>query len=598
MYRTFTLISLALPFCSFHLNGQTHAELTIGDVRARFFANGRVAYDPNVGVFEIPQGSGTNTNYAGGLWVAGQTVEGATLASGTMYDLNNSKKFFPGPLTTNEGNTDQGTSAIYDRVWSLTREQITAHWTYFNCVEDPNCSMSENFPNGYTVPQDMLDWPAQGEIDAGYGEYLAPFYDRNGDGAYDPYDGDTPCILGDQALFSIFSDALGSMNGNMPLGIEVHQMPFAYGSSTPALSQTVFVAYRLINRSTRTYTNTMFGFFNDFDLGCPNDDFIGTDPSRNLQYIYNWSDFDPTCMGFPGYGNQPPAFGMTLIKGPLLDQTGQDEPASNSLPAWNGSGFGDAVTDNERHGLSYSMSFGREGPPPITDPMQPNHFYQYLQGRWKDGMPLTYGGSGYSLDPEAIPARYIYPGDDDPVGAGTDGQVMAPWREVEPTPATPDRRGVIGTGPITLLPGQNVDLLFAYVYARADSGGAFASVASLQARVDSVHAFARTLPLWDLPPSQAFGTCADYLQLGVNSPSTVRRLALFPNPSSEQVHFHAPRELEGGRLTVMDATGRIAIVQQVGPGLNAIDVSQLPSGIYGYQATSGTIRLTGKVVKQ
>ena len=106
----------------------------------------------------------------------------------------------------------------------------------------------------------------------------------------------------------------------------------------------------------------MLGFFNDFDLGCAEDDFIGCDPSRNLAYVYNWDDNDEDCIGEVGYGAQPPAFGMMLIKGPLADANGEDDPVSNLLPNWNGLGFDDNIPDNERHGLSRFIYFNRNSP--------------------------------------------------------------------------------------------------------------------------------------------------------------------------------------------------------------------------------------------
>lgn len=139
------------------------------------------------------------------------------------------------------------------------------------------------------------------------------------------------------------------------MGIEVQAMPFTYDSGDPMLDQTVFVRYHVINRSSQTYTDVMLGFFNDFDLGCANDDFFGTDVLRNMTYAYNWSDFDPTCLSAEGYGPQPPAFGMCLLKGPLIDADVEDNQDTGLLPALNGSGFGDAIVDNERHGLSKSM---------------------------------------------------------------------------------------------------------------------------------------------------------------------------------------------------------------------------------------------------
>ncbi len=581
---------------------QAHAELDIGGVRARFYSNGRVSADTVITgpQFEVPVGE-ANALYAGGLWIAGQTSLNQTRVSRTLFDSGGTIQFFPGPLRADgTASTDQQTSALYDRVWKVSREQVATHLAYYNCLSDPACDINVEFPLGYTIPADIAEWPAMGNSMDGYAVFLAPFYDYNLDGNYVAAEGDAPCIIGDQALFSVFSDRLSTQFGNEPLGVEVHQMPFAYATGDPMLDQTVFIRYHLINRSTETYTNTMLGFFNDFDLGCSNDDFIGCDPSRNLAYVYNWDDVDENCLGATGYQEQPPAFGMQLLKGPLMDATGLDEPVSNYLPNWNGQGFGDDIPDNERNGMSHFLYFNREGPNwAITYPAVPQHHYNYLRGIWKDGTPMTYGGNGYSNDPEAVESAYMFPGADDPVGAGTGGQVMPPWAEDGPTPATPDRSGVMSSGPITLEPGEHVDLLLAYVYARASSGGAMASVTALQQRADSVAAFAQTLPVWNIMEELGFnGQCADYLTLGVDEVPGMWQLILAPSPASDIVHFMAARELVGGLLTVRDATGRVVLQQRVVPDRNAIDVSRLPPGLYTCDVLSRSARLSGRLIKE
>ena len=44
----------------------------------------------------------------------------------------------------------------------------------------------------YIIPPSILEWPAHGDQTQGQDEFLAPFYDSNGNGLYEPYDGDYP----------------------------------------------------------------------------------------------------------------------------------------------------------------------------------------------------------------------------------------------------------------------------------------------------------------------------------------------------------------------------------------------------------------------
>jgi hypothetical protein len=578
---------------------QAHAELDIGGVRARFYSNGRVSADTVISgpQFEVPVGE-ANALYAGGLWIAGQTSSNQTRVSRTLFDSGGTIQFFPGPLRADgTASTDQQTSALYDRVWKVSREQVATHLAYYNCLSDPACDINVEFPLGYTIPADIAEWPAMGNSMDGYAVFLAPFYDYNLDGNYVAAEGDAPCIIGDQALFSVFSDRLSTQFGNEPLGVEVHQMPFAYATGDPMLERTVFIRYHLINRSTETYANTMLGFFNDFDLGCADDDFIGCDPARNLSYIYNWDDVDENCLGSTGYQEQPPAFGMQLLKGPLMDATGLDEPVSNYLPNWNGHGFGDGIPDNERLGLSHFMYFNRQGPSCCDDPATPGQHFNYLRGIWKDGVTMSYGGVGYNPDPGALACAFMYPGAGDPVGAGTGGQVQGPWYDI--SQVLPDRRGLMSMGAFELAPGEHVDLLFAYVYARASSGGAMASVTALQQRADSVAAFAQTLPVWSTMEELGFnGQCADYLTLGVDEVPGMGQLVLAPSPASDIVHFMAARELVGGLLTVRDATGRVVHQQRVWPERNTIHLCGFANGVYLCEAVSRNARYTGRLVKE
>lgn len=215
MRNSYALLFIVLISCAEQVRGQAYGELNIGDVRARFYANGRVAFDTltNNAHFQVPQSGAAGANYAGGLWVGGQSIGGQLRVSTTMYDNDNTMQFFPGPLTEMDATTTQAVSDQYNQVWSITKAEIVTHLTYYQCLSDPNCNVAIEFPNGYTIPNSILDWPAMGLFDQGYSLYLAPFHDFNEDGAYDPQQGDAPCILGDQSLFNVFNDHLGLLGG-------------------------------------------------------------------------------------------------------------------------------------------------------------------------------------------------------------------------------------------------------------------------------------------------------------------------------------------------------------------------------------------------
>lgn len=210
---------------------------------------------------------------------------------------------------------------------------------------------------------------------------------------------------------------------------------------------------------------------------------------------------------------------------------------------------------------------------------------------------MTYGGTGYDPGQDSLQAVFMFPGDSDPLGLGVNGLPQQSWSET--TLSAPDRRGLSSMGPISLDPGEHVDLLMAYVYARAGNGGPLASVAALQQRVDSVIAFAGTLPIWDTPEGSAFtGQCADYVSLSVKEETGAGLLHVFPVPAGDRVQLTADPRLAGELLLIHDATGRIVATHRLTQGLNDIDISSLARGMYSCEVRSAKARYTGRLVKE
>ena len=115
----------------------------------------------------------------------------------------------------------------------------------------------------------------------------------------------------------------------------------------------------------------------------------------------------------------------------------------------------------------------------------------YLKGFWKDGSKFVYGGSGHISDAEAdpnTPCDFMFPGDTDPLGWGTDGNPQAPWTEQSSNNTPNDRRFVQSAGPFVLKPGSVNNITVGVVWARATSGDPFASVEVLRKADDKAQA--------------------------------------------------------------------------------------------------------------
>lgn len=603
MKHSTLFLSVAVVLSIGKATAQSSAELGINDVRARFWSHGLTGCDPSSStpMFQVPQDGDAHALFAAGLWMGGLSPDNQLKLAAMMYEDASGSDYSPGPLTVDgDASTTPAMMAQYDHVWSVTREEIALHLAYHECLGDPDCDANAVFPDGYTIPQSILEWPAI-NTEPGFATYQAPFFDFDGDGDYTPASGDAPCILGDQALYFVFNDKGGPhvASGGAPIGVEIQAMAFAYTGNDPALEQTVFVHYHVINRGTQTLTGTRMGLFNDFDLGCADDDLVGTDPARNLAYVYNGDEEDGGCNGATGYGAQPPAFGMALLKGPYLDYDAMDNPVENTLPGWNGNAFGDQTVDNELFGITGSIHMYREGDACCTGPAEGMgmHFYNYLRGIWKDGTPLSYGGTGYNPgDPDALDCAFSLPGDSDPLGVGTEGVPQPAWTDAPS--ASADRRMLTSSGPFTLEPGMHNDLLVAYVYARAASGGALASLTALRARVDSVTAFAHTLPLYEISRDEFQGGCEGALPDGVGDGMDIGTLEVFPVPATDEVTLIAPATLRSGTIMLRDATGRALAMQRLVPGRNSIRIAGLANGVYFCDVIGTRTRGTARLLKQ
>ncbi|MDQ3099930.1 MAG: T9SS type A sorting domain-containing protein [Bacteroidota bacterium] len=566
--------------------------LDVNDLDLRIRSNGQLSPSVVDGALTVPSalGSGQNLMWGGGLWISGMDEAGDMHVSAHYYGAAG-HDMYPGPLT-NDGLASITPETIleYDRIWRVNRYEVQLHAFYFDCLNDPSCDLAMEFPDGYTTPPSLLNWPAHGDLDNGQAFHLAPWNDSNADGYYDAMVGDYPCVPGDLALFMIYNDVGGPHveTGGEPLGIEVHMTAFGYYGDQD-LRNTVFIHYKLINRSTSTYNDVHISNFSDLEIGCSNDDLIGTDVQRNMVYAYNGDDVDEDCLGTAGFGEEPPAVGVIILKGPLLSPDGTDDAAGNSLPAYTGSGFGDGIIDNERHGLSRSMYFQREGNTATTGPALSDHFRQYQRGIWKNGVPFTYGGNGYSESSGTIPAAFAYPGSSDPLGAGTSGVPQPSWAATLEGNIV-DPKIVATMGPITLDPGSEHEILIAYVFAGSE-GGAAASIAELQARVDSITAFAQ-----NIPGIMGEGSSCD--QLGVGLLQIDRGndlLLLYPNPATDELFIDVQTS---SLIEIFDARGVLIMKQQTTNTRASLDIRSLQFGSYFIRLVHKDAVLVGRFVKE
>ena len=480
--------------------------------------------------YEVPKTidfSGANAIYAGGLWMGGISSAGQLRLAAVLYRANGND-FWPGPLSTIDASVTPDVCQTYDRFWTTERAEAETHLQWKRCVDDPeNCDVNQLFPDGYSVPTAFLQWPAMGDVEVGQSLYIAPFFDYDQDGQYNPYAGDYPdygfettvedcknkraedpvSLFGDHNIWWVFNDKgdAHTETQGLPIGLEVRAQAFAF-SANNEINNMTFYNYTVINRGSQTLTNTYFGHFVDGDLGCSNDDFTGCDVRRGLGYIYNWDDVDEGCLGAVGYGGPappPPAIGVDFFEGPYQDADGVDNPGpdsylenfdclqaqqQNGIPYKGiGIGYGDTIPDNERFGMRAFLYFNREAPNGnVTDPSIAAHYYNYLRSIWKNGVPMTHGGNGYDASGNGVRTYYMFPGDTDPVGWGTNCVPQGNWVDEDRTFV--DRRFVQSAGPFTLQPGAFNNITLGVVWARSPVGNAISSLSPLRVADDKAQA--------------------------------------------------------------------------------------------------------------
>jgi hypothetical protein len=210
------------------------------------------------------------------------------------------------------------------------------------------------------------------------------------------------------------------------------------------MNNTVFVNYKLFNRSTNNYHDTYLGLWTDWNIGYMWDDYVGCDVQRNSCFAYNGTAIDgngESWLDPLAYGDNPPVQVLTVLNGP--DGLGM-------------TGFMYHNNSNDTNG----------------DPKTAEHYYNYLQGRWRDGTHMRYGGDAWSGSDVVGPeCNYMFPGDTDPNNIGTGG--VAPnggyntnglyWTEEQCGNTPCDRRGLAMVGPFSFAAGSMKELDYAMI---------------------------------------------------------------------------------------------------------------------------------------
>ena len=422
-------------------------DLDINNVRTTLLTGGDLWWDGGNARYEIPKvepGSGEtsrNSLFAGALWFGGVDAGGNLKVAAATYGQGG-KDFWPGPLTTSAASTNADVCAQYDKLWKVNRSEIDTFIANYD-------------KDGYKIPESIETWPGNGDQSLGHAKNLAPFHDEDGDGLYNPAAGDYPEISGDQALWWVYNDKgnVHSEFGGDPIGLEVQVLAFGFATNDERNNMT-FYKYRVINRSPNSsLDSTIFGQWVDPDLGFAFDDYVQCDVDRSLGICFNGDDLDENSNG---YGLNPPSIGVDFFQGPLADANDGIDNNRNG------------VIDEEGETIIMSkfVYYNNTSDPVNGNPNSDNDVYNYLNGVWRNGQAITYGGNGTVAGGD--PADFMFPGTTDPKG-------RPQWTEVTEGNTPEDRRFLQTAGPFTLKPGAVNEIIVGVVWARASSGGSTGS---------------------------------------------------------------------------------------------------------------------------
>ncbi len=308
--------------------------------------------------------------------------------------------------------------------------------------------------------KDWNEWPTA---------WGAPYYDKNGDGAYDPNVDEPGVASADQVAWFVINDldvgASQALYGALPIGMECQVLMWGY-ARTDALGDAIFKKFTVIYKGTKDtpddarIDDMYFAQWSDPDLGDSGDDFAGCDTDLSLGYVYNSTDRDARYQAF---NMAPPAIGYDFLQGPTVPVYKKDETGAVVLDD-NGKPVLDETADaifNFQHRAGYknlpmtAFVYFAAGSS-INDP-ELNEYNGTLQ--WYNLL------RGYEPQPDVEnPTPFTDPltGEETKFTLNGDPVRATGWTDGTPLPPG-DRRIVLATGPFSMALGDTQEVVVAVV---------------------------------------------------------------------------------------------------------------------------------------
>lgn len=432
------------------VRGRAETDLYINNVRAHLLNSGDLWWNRTVARYGVPALSPdqiangqrqVSPLYAGSIWISGKV--GGNLRMAALRYSQESFQFWPGAIPQGASSINKTQCDKFDKFWVVNGDEIN------------DAKLGKYSDN-------ILNWPGRGNpelIKKGVftsedlNEPLAPFYDNDDDGIYNPKEGDLPSIktvssnsifsgkennkftYADQMIFWVINDVGNDHISptSTPIGVQMNCLAFAFQTGD-AVNDMTFYTYEVWNKSNVTLNETYMSQYMDADLGNPNDDYVGCDTVRSLGFIYNNDDNDETTSAI-GYQDQPPIFGADFFEGPKK-ANGQQIGMSSFIYYINGQG-------------------GQ-----LNDPTTEIQYRNFQEGKTAFGLPLT-------VSPDCITqgqptTKYCYYGD--PFKSSEWSMCSANQ------PKSRDLRWVQNSGPFDMISGTAETITIGLVFVRPPKG--------------------------------------------------------------------------------------------------------------------------------
>ena len=500
-----------------------------------------------------------STMIGSGFWLGGLDPAGnLKISAVTDFGSNPGGDFWQGPLSL-QGTTSAFDCSNWDRHFRVTGAEIADFLTALpNLANDPDQALLDF--------KAIMGWPgignpyfanAWGFTLPNSNSLLAPFVDTDQDGIYNPLHGDYPAVVlhnkppfvPAEIIWTVFNDqgagAPHHETNGKAFQVEVQLTAWAFNCpDQPVLNNTVFTSHKIINRASDASDDVFIGYWVNFGIGCPDDDYVGCKSDLNCFFGYNKEAVDGStsmiCDDNQNFQTTPPVQSVTFLNKRLDRFIAYPKSVFPTTP---GLTTGDAPA-----------------------------YYNMLRGLWSDGTPQSGSGNGYD------------PLTDTPTYYGFDGDPSDPfaWTMCSANlPNANNYRAVASHNLGQLLPGQVEELSLAWT-AHPDPdlpcslGTTFDDVASIHNLFDN----------------NFTGVCAPVLTASERNPGTID---LFPNPATDAFTLRS-ENLPVRDIRIYAADGRwIKTISDLPKGATTVEVKDLPAGMYEVQMRTDAGNLSRKL---